>query len=448
MKNKVMKIAGWLLLASMATLVNAELDTATYVSVDGLGEGRVTGDMTGVGEVLIEDVWGGDLWNDGDNFQYLHDSQQYNEDFSAMVRVVSQTSAVDGRWGKGGIHARAGITTGTEQNVMTVVAAGNGSQVVAPSSGSNHNPVPARVQGRANDGSAPDGGFERPIFLDDASPLEAHADPGDPGVPEVANNFFPETTDSPAAANQVWLRLDYEAATNTFMSGVADDAGGAPGVWNWAAPVSDVPNDGDGWYIGLGYSTHSDFDIGAFDFHGITFDNWSFETGSVGGGGGDFNGDGAYTCSDIDALTTAIAAGTNDVAFDLTADSIVDLADRDAWLAEAGAENNASGGAYRLGDANLDGVVDVSDFNVWNGNKFTNNSEWCSGDFSADGVVDVSDFNNWNGNKFTSSDHAVTNLSGPIGDGGSISTVPEPSSMLLPLALMSLLAFRRRGRRS
>lgn len=441
MKNKVMTLAGWLVLASMTAFVNAGLDTATYVSVDGLGEGRVTGDMTGVGEVLIEDVWGGDLWNDGDNFQYLHDSQQYNEDFTAMVRVVSQTSAVDGRWGKGGIQARADILTGTEQNVMTVVAAGNGSQVDAPSSGSAHNPVPARVQGRANDGSASGNGFERPIFLDPASTLLGN----DNG--EVANNVFPETTDVPAPANQVWLRLDYEVASNSFVSGIAADINDAPGVWNFSDPVTDVPNDGDGWYIGIGYSTHSDFDIGAFDFHGITFDNWSFETGSVGGGGGDFNADGAYTCSDINALTTAIAAGANDVTFDLTGDSLVDNADRDAWLAEAGAENNASGGAYRLGDANLDGVVDVSDFNIWNGAKFTNNSEWCSGDFSADGVVDVSDFNNWNGNKFTSSDHSVSSFSDAVSDAGSISTVPEPSSMLLPLALMSLLAFRR-GRRS
>jgi len=46
--------------------------------------------------------------------------------------------------------------------------------------------------------------------------------------------------------------------------------------------------------------------------------------------------------------------------------------------------------------------VDASDFNVWNGSKFTNTSDWTSGDFNADGVVDASDFNIWNGNKFTS----------------------------------------------
>lgn len=116
---------------------------------------------------------------------------------------------------------------------------------------------------------------------------------------------------------------------------------------------------------------------------------------------GDFNQDGVYGCEDIDALIQVIADGSHNAFFDLTEDGAVDLADRDAWLAEAGAFNLPSGAAYQLGDANLDGVVDVSDFNLWNGNKFTMEAAWCSGDFNADGVVDVSDFNIWNGNKFT-----------------------------------------------
>ena len=49
----------------------------------------------------------------------------------------------------------------------------------------------------------------------------------------------------------------------------------------------------------------------------------------------------------------------------MTADGLVTLADRDAWFAEAGSENVGPGAYYRPGDANLDGVVDVSDFNLW-----------------------------------------------------------------------------------
>ena len=78
------------------------------------------------------------------------------------------------------------------------------------------------------------------------------------------------------------------------------------------------------------------------------------------------------------------------------------------WMIEtrgsalAGAENLSSGNPYLLGDANLDGVVDVRDFNLWNANEFTGVGAWSQGDFNADGFVDISDFNIWNANRFQS----------------------------------------------
>ena len=145
--------------------------------------------------------------------------------------------------------------------------------------------------------------------------------------------------------------------------------------------------------------------------------------------GGDFNGDGIYDCADIDALVGEAANGSNTSTFDLTGDGIVDRSDVQAWLAEAGEENIGPGRTYLEGDANLDGSVDVGDFNIWNGSKFTATAEWCNGDFNADGSVDVGDFNIWNGNKFQSSD---------------VSTVPEPGSFLLMLAGLPLLLRRRK----
>ncbi len=89
------------------------------------------------------------------------------------------------------------------------------------------------------------------------------------------------------------------------------------------------------------------------------------------------------------------------------------------------------------GDANGDGTVDVSDFNVWNNNKFTNGTTWITGDFNGDGITDVSDFNIWNVNKFTSV---------------SLRTVPEPSALslvwLIGAAMATLSWRRRRGGRS
>ena len=118
----------------------------------------------------------------------------------------------------------------------------------------------------------------------------------------------------------------------------------------------------------------------------------------------DFNDDGLYDVADIDLLVAAIAAGSDPIDFDLTGDGLVDLADRDAWLAAAGAINLPSGNPYLLGDANLDGSVDGSDFGVWNAHKFNSPAAWSHGDFNADGIVDGLDFIEWNMNKFQSSD--------------------------------------------
>jgi len=130
-------------------------------------------------------------------------------------------------------------------------------------------------------------------------------------------------------------------------------------------------------------------DIGAFEYTNLA--------------DGDFNGDVLYDCSDIDALTLAIVSQSDDLAFDLTNDQVVDHDDLNQWLINAGGVNLPSGNPYLPGDGNLDGQVDVSDFAFFNANKFTATGEWCSGDFNADGVTDIGDFNVWNSHKFQSS---------------------------------------------
>ncbi len=88
------------------------------------------------------------------------------------------------------------------------------------------------------------------------------------------------------------------------------------------------------------------------------------------------------------------------------------------------------------GDATLDTITDVRDFNVWNTNKFTSGTDWITGDFDGNGVTDVRDFNIWNTNKFTS----VNSPAPPAGG-----QVPEPSTLILLAAgLVGLLAIRRR----
>ncbi len=62
-------------------------------------------------------------------------------------------------------------------------------------------------------------------------------------------------------------------------------------------------------------------------------------------------------------------------------------------------ENGGDQKQFRPGDANLDGAVNGSDYNIWNANKFTSGTEWQTADFNGDRETDVSDFNIWNANK-------------------------------------------------
>lgn len=171
-----------------------------------------------------------------------------------------------------------------------------------------------------------------------------------------------------------YLSLDYTQSGTTIQATIPDDRVRAlPGWYLLIAMVDDIPSEAKIVRVAP------------------TID-------------GDFNDDAVYDCRDINALVAAIAADGNNQAFDLTGDAAVDGQDLNAWLAEAGEANLASGNPYLPGDANLDGVVDGSDFNIWNANKFTNLAQWCAGDFNADGTIDGPDFNLWNAFKFQSSD--------------------------------------------
>ena len=126
----------------------------------------------------------------------------------------------------------------------------------------------------------------------------------------------------------------------------------------------------------------------------------------------DFDQDGDEDITDLDLLIQNIAFGPADPSlFDLNNDGLVDLLDRDEWLLNVGMSQQASGQGFLIGDANLDGFVDASDFNLWNENKFSNSGLWSSADFNADGFTDASDFNIWNENKFTSSAIVANNVS-------------------------------------
>ena len=116
---------------------------------------------------------------------------------------------------------------------------------------------------------------------------------------------------------------------------------------------------------------------------------------------GDFTGDGVIAADDIDVLFDAIQAGADVAYLDLDGNRTVDNLDVSHLLTEV---------LHSLpGDANLDGVVDGSDFNTWNEHRFSDcGRSWSDGEFSGDGLVDASDFNIWSSNRFQSGLAAAT----------------------------------------
>jgi probable HAF family extracellular repeat protein len=89
-----------------------------------------------------------------------------------------------------------------------------------------------------------------------------------------------------------------------------------------------------------------------------------------------------------------------------------------------------------VGDANLDGVVDISDLSVVLTNYDKSGMVWAQGDFDGNGVVDINDLSK-----------ILTNYDKSISAAAGIHAVPEPSALLLAaLGLLGLAIGR--GRRS
>ena len=106
---------------------------------------------------------------------------------------------------------------------------------------------------------------------------------------------------------------------------------------------------------------------------------------------GDTDGSQAVDGGDVGPLCSALAQPANAL-LDLNEDGTLTSADVDLLV------RNILGSEY--GDANVDGVVDGEDYNLWAAHRFTAGTDWTSGDFNCDGTTDGSDFNIWNDNRF------------------------------------------------
>lgn len=149
---------------------------------------------------------------------------------------------------------------------------------------------------------------------------------------------------------------------------------------------------------------------------------------------GDFNGNGQLDVADVDELSLAIHSDEHESEFDINGDQLVDTEDLGFWIQEL--KNTF------FGDANLDGEFASSDLVlVFGAGQYEDgvpiNSTWATGD--------------WNGDReFTSSDLVRAFQAGGYEEGprASVSSVPEPSSLLVFFVGAGISAARTRSRRA
>ena len=145
---------------------------------------------------------------------------------------------------------------------------------------------------------------------------------------------------------------------------------------------------------------------------------------------GDFNLNGQLDAEDIDLLTIQVIAGTNDPAFDLDGDRLVDQTDHRVWV------KDLKHSWY--GDADLTGEFNSNDFVlVFQAGKYetAGNAGWSEGDWNGDG-------------NFASADFITAFQDGGYEQGprtGAVAVaVPEPAAWwLLAIGLLHCLLGRR-----
>lgn len=118
------------------------------------------------------------------------------------------------------------------------------------------------------------------------------------------------------------------------------------------------------------------------------------------------------------------------------------LARQSATLAGESVDNTSVLIAFtRYGDANLDGIVNLNDFNRLAANFGSTAAFWHQGDFTYDGTVNLSDFNRLAANFGLSAAGATVTAE----DWAAVAAaVPEPSVLGLLLPLFGAGAGRRR----
>jgi autotransporter-associated beta strand protein len=138
-------------------------------------------------------------------------------------------------------------------------------------------------------------------------------------------------------------------------------------------------------------------------------------------------------------ITSTSAGGTYGIGYAESSD--VFFAFPAAFLGQAVDATSVLMRLTRYGDANLDGVVNLNDFNRLAGNFGRAGVGWPQGDFDYNGVVNLNDFNRLAGNF-----GLIAGPDGPTADDWAAlaSAVPEPAAGGLLCLCLSIVVCRRR----
>jgi hypothetical protein len=143
--------------------------------------------------------------------------------------------------------------------------------------------------------------------------------------------------------------------------------------------------------------------------------------------GCDFNDDAVCNVMDLDDLGHTAFLGSNDPAFDINADGLVNQTDVDQWLVDAGTENLPFGAPYPPSDVNLSGQNTLEDSQILVSNLGLSVSSYSQGDLDFSGLVDTTDRDRY------------------VAAGG---IVPEPGSLALLSSGLAALAWLRSRHRA
>jgi hypothetical protein len=153
--------------------------------------------------------------------------------------------------------------------------------------------------------------------------------------------------------------------------------------------------------------------------------------------GGDFNSNGILDSNDLDLLAIQQVSNAPDLAFDLTGDGAIGIADRDSWLNQ-----------YRrtwFGDFNLDDVFATSDLvQAMQSGKYRSDdvATFAEGDANGDLRFDTNDLT-----RILAGGGYETATAFPAGE--ALRAIPEPPGIvLLALAMISICSRRSRRTRS